>query len=263
VVQNKSTQYLSQVLTQGLIPAHRSNLLTLENEKAKLSTVFKPDHPRIMELNQQMTEARRALNTEISNVVRGIQESYFATRAKEQAIEAEAQKQQQTALNLKQVGVEFAVLEEEVKVNRAVYESVLRRLSETSVSNDLAISNMQITQHAERSKNPSEPNIALNLALSAVLGLMMGAGLVFLLEYLDSSVSTPQHVWRAVALTTFGVVPDLDSLKPLMFPSSRLPGGLLSRPAPLRLPPPSGVARELTVEHHPLSIVSEAYRIIP
>jgi len=262
VVENKSTQYLSQVLTQGLIPAHRSNLLALENEKAKLSTIFKPDHPRIMELTQQMTEARRALNIEINNVVRGIQENYFASRAKEQAIQAEAQKQQQTALNLKQVGVEFAVLEEEVKVNRAVYESVLRRLSETSVSNDLAISNMQITQHAERSKNPSEPNIALNLALSAVLGLMMGVGLVFLLEYLDSSVSTPKHVWRAVALTTFGVVPDLNSLKPHMLPNSRLPGGLLSRPAPLRLPPPSGLPRELIVEHHPLSIVTEAYRII-
>ena len=262
VVENKSTQYLAQVLSQGLIPAHRSNLLALENEKVKLSTVFKPDHPRIMELTQQMTEARRALNIEINNVVRGIQENFFATRAKEQAIQAEAQKQQQTALNLKQVGVEFAVLEEEVKVNRAVYESVLRRLSETSVSNDLAVSNMQITQHAERSRRPSEPDIALNLALSAVLGLIMGVGLVFLLEYLDSSVSTPKHVWRAVALTTFGVVPDLDSLKPLMFPYSRLPGGSLSRPAPLRLPPPSGLARELIVEHPPLSIVTEAYRII-
>jgi succinoglycan biosynthesis transport protein ExoP len=263
VVENKSTQYLAQVLSQGLIPAHRSNLLALENEKVKLSTVFKPDHPRIIELSQQITEAKRALNTEINNVVRGIQENYFATRAKEQAIQSEAQKQQQTALNSKQVGVEFAVLEEEVKVNRAVYESVLRRLSETSVSNDLAISNMQIAQHAERSKNPSEPNIGLNLALSAVLGLMMGFGLAFFLEYLDSSVSTPQHVWRAVALTTFGVVPDFTSLKPAMLRSSRLPGvGLLSRPTPLRLPPPSGLPRELIVEHPPLSIVTEAYRII-
>ncbi|MDZ4347396.1 MAG: polysaccharide biosynthesis tyrosine autokinase [Candidatus Binatia bacterium] len=264
VVENKSTQYLAQVLSQGLIPAHRSNLLALENEKVKLSTVFKPDHPRIMELTQQMTESRRALNTEINNVVRGIQENFFATRAKEQAIQAEAQKQQQTALNLKQVGVEFAVLEEEVKVNRAVYESVLRRLSETSVSNDLAISNMQITQHAERSKNPSEPDIALNLALSAVLGLIMGVGLVFLLEYLDSSVSTPKHVWRAVALTTFGVVPELNSLKPLMLPHNSHPSGAgrLSRLTPPRLPPPSGPAAEIVVAYHPLSIVAEAYRII-
>jgi len=263
VVENKSVQYLSQVLSQGLIPTHRANLLALETEKVKLSTLFKPDHPRIIELTQHIAEARRALQTEINNVVRGIQENYFATRAKEQAIQAEAQKQQQTALNLKQVGVEFAVLEEEVKVNRALYESVLRRLSETSVSNDLAVSNMQITQHAERSNYPSEPNIPLNLVVSVVLGLIIGVGLVFFLEYLDSSVSTPQHVWRAVALTTFGVVPDLNSLKRPMLPYNRFPGlGLLRRTTPLRLPPPSRRLPELIAEQHPFSIVAEAYRII-
>jgi len=55
----------------------------------------------------------------------------------------------------------------------------------------------------------------------------------------------------------------LNSLKPLMLRYSRLPGvGLLSRLTPLRLPPPSGPPHELTVEHHPLSIVTEAYRTI-
>ena len=87
----------------------------------------------------------------------------FAARAKEQAIEAEAQKQQQTALNLKEAGVQYAVLEEEVKVNRTLYESVLKRLSETNVSNDIAVSNMQIIQNADRptaalySEYPFEP----------------------------------------------------------------------------------------------------------
>ena len=83
VVQNKSTQYLSQVLTQGMIPTLRSTLITLEAEKIKQSTVFKPDHPRMIELNQQIKEATQSLNTEINNVVRGIRENYVAARAKE------------------------------------------------------------------------------------------------------------------------------------------------------------------------------------
>jgi uncharacterized protein involved in exopolysaccharide biosynthesis len=74
VVENKSTQYLSG-FDSGLIPAHRSISL-LENEKVKLSTIFKPDHPRIMELNQQITEARRALNTEINNVCVGFRKTF-------------------------------------------------------------------------------------------------------------------------------------------------------------------------------------------
>src|SRR5919106_1121098 len=155
----------------------------------------------------------RSLNSEINNVVRGIQESYFAARSKEQALQAEAQKQQQAALDLKQAGVQYAVLEEEVKVNRALYESVLKRLSETNISNDIAVSNMQITQKAQRPRQPYTPDIPSNLLLCGLLGLCLGVGLAFAREYFDSSLNTPQHVWRAVALNTFGVIPDLNSVK--------------------------------------------------
>ena len=262
-VENKPSQNLSQVVTQGLVPTLRGNLQVLESERVKLSSTFKPDHPRMIELNQQINEARRSLNAEIANVVRGIQESYAAARAKEQAMQAEADKQQQKALNLKEVGVEYAVLEEEVKVNRTLYENVLNRLHETNVSNDLSISNMQVTQLAEKPGGPSSPDVAYNLALSAFFGLFLGVGLVFFLEYFDSTINTPEHVWRAVALTTFGVVPDLNSVNPPRLDYRRLPGAaLISRLPFLQLPSPSDPPRELIVEHHPLSILTESYRSI-
>ena len=264
VVENKSTQYLSQVLSQGMVPAHRSHLLSLETEKEKLSTIFKPDHPRIIELNQQIGEAKRALNTEINNVVRGIHESYLAARTREQALDAEAQKQQQMALNLKEVGVEFAVLEEEVKVNRSLYENVLKRLSETAVSNDLAISNMQISQHAEKPRFPSEPDVVMNLIMSAGLGLLMGVGLVFFLDYLDSSVNTPENVRQAVGLATFGVVPHLSALDYQLSGYGKLWARrfLPTKLAPSPLDESSVVAKGLILSQHPLSLVTESYRTI-
>jgi polysaccharide biosynthesis transport protein len=263
IVENKSTQSLSQVVTQGMVPTLRTNLLALEAEKIKLSSIFKPDHPRMMELDQQISEMKRSLNSEINNVVRGIQESYFAARAKEQALQAEAQKQQQAALDLKEAGVQYAVLEEEVKVNRALYESVLKRLSETNISNDIAVSNMQITQNADRPTRPFTPDIPLNLLVSALLGLSLGVGLAFVRECLDSSLDTPQEVWRAVALNTFGVIPDLNS-RSRRFLSYRnnssekfLPKSL----APSRQESTTA-SKELIVSHHPLSIVAESYRSI-
>ncbi len=263
-VENKSTLSLSQVINQGLVPPLRSSVLTLEAEKVKSSTVFKPDHPRMIELNQQITEARRALNAEISSVVRGIQQSYGAARAKEQALDAEAQKQQKAALELKEIGVAYAVREEEVKVNRALYESVLKRLSETSVANDLAISNMQISQFAERPNFPSSPNVPLYLILIAGLGTFLALGLVAVVEYFDSGVSTPQHVWRAVELSTFGVVPDLNSFSRGLLGYSR--HFLAAAPKNKALPSPAFNAslpsQHLLLSYDPLSVTSEAFRTI-
>ena len=172
VVQDKSTQYLSQVLTQGMVPALRSNLLGLEAEKIKQSTVLKPDHPRMIELNQQINQVKQSLDAEINNVLRGIRENYVAARAKEQALENEAQKQQRVALALKEVGVQYAVLQEEVNVNKNLYDTILRRLNETNISNDIAVSNMQIVQQAERPRRPSAPNIPLSLIAYCVAGAL-------------------------------------------------------------------------------------------
>jgi succinoglycan biosynthesis transport protein ExoP len=263
VVENKSTQSLTQVMNQGMVPALRSNLLALEAEKVKLASIFKPDHPRMIELNQQISEMTRSLNTEIKNVVRGIQESFFAARSKEQAIEAEAQKQQQMALNLKEVGVQYAVLEEEVKVNRALYESVLKRLSETNISNDIAVSNMQITQNAERPSRPFTPNIPMNLLASALLGFFLGVSVVFVREFFDSSLNTPEHVWRAVALNTFGVIPDLNSLsRRFLSYHNRSSGKFLPKSSAPSRQESTTEPKELIVSQHPLSIVAESYRSI-
>jgi uncharacterized protein involved in exopolysaccharide biosynthesis len=99
-VANKKYQDLSQIMTQGSIPQLKGNITTLEAEYARLSTIFKPDHPRLQELNEHVTAARRNLSSEIANVVRGIESSYVAARAREQALEAEAKRQEQKALDL-------------------------------------------------------------------------------------------------------------------------------------------------------------------
>ena len=155
---NKDSQSLSQVMKEGLVPTLRGNLAILDAERTKLSTTFTPEHPRMQELNQQLSETRRSINNEIANVVRGIQANFAAALDKEKALQAEADSQQQKALNLKQVGVEYAVLEEEVKVNRGLYESILKRLNETHVANDLTLSNMRIVERAEKPFSPSYPN---------------------------------------------------------------------------------------------------------
>ena len=212
MTRSKDTDYLSQVLSNPLIQQIKGNLATLETDKGRLLSIFTAEHPRVQEINQQIIEARRGLRAEISNIVRGVESSYAAARAREESLEKEAKSQQSTALSLKEVGVDYAVLNEEVVVNRGLYENVLKRLHETNVANDLAASNMQIMQRAELPTAPSTPNWTRNMALSAILGFILALAVGFFLEYMDSTVNTPQNVWAAVSLTTLGVVPHLKSL---------------------------------------------------
>jgi succinoglycan biosynthesis transport protein ExoP len=265
-VANKKYQDLSQIMTQGSIPQIKSTIATLEAEYARLSTIFKPDHPRLQELNEHISAARRNLNSEVTNVVRGIESSYVAARAREQALEVEATKQEQKALELKHIGVQYAVLQEDVNVNRTLYESVLKRLSETNVSNDLAISNIQITQRADLPIFASSPQTARNLLLAAALGLFLGVGVAFLLDYLDTKMRTPEHVERAVSLNTLGVVPDLNGLDRFHHDWKHPDRSMLTRLkdlSPLHSSAPAIRPNEmLSTKYHPQSIFPESYRSI-
>ncbi|UCD30355.1 MAG: hypothetical protein JSV03_07770, partial [Planctomycetota bacterium] len=56
----------------------------------------------------------------------------------------------------------------------------------------------------------SFPNHLLNIPAGSILGLLLGIGLAFLLEFIDTSVKTSQDIVRHVHIPLLGTVPDLD-----------------------------------------------------
>jgi len=68
--------------------------------------------------------------------------------------------------------------------------------------------NVNILSPAILAANPSpvKPNKTMNVAIAMVIGLMVGVGLAFLLEYLDTTVKTEQDVEDVLGLPILGLV---------------------------------------------------------
>src|SRR6202012_950625 len=64
-----------------------------------------------------------------------------------------------------------------------------------------------IIEHAEPSQRPVRPNKPLNIALGIIIGLVVGVGLAFFIEYLDTSVKTIDDVERTLQAPVLGVIP--------------------------------------------------------
>lgn len=60
---------------------------------------------------------------------------------------------------------------------------------------------------------PVTPNFVLNTFLALVLGVTLGVGLAFLLEYLDDSWRSPEEVEQISGVPVYGVVPQFKELK--------------------------------------------------
>ena len=109
-------------------------------------------------------------------------------------------KQKSDALALKDAAVEYAILARQADTNKQLYDSVLGRYKEISVTGEIPASNVSILDRAEIPTRPSKPNKRLNLMLGALLGLMGGLGLALLLEHLNNTLRTPEEVERYLGL---------------------------------------------------------------
>lgn len=72
----------------------------------------------------------------------------------------------------------------------------------------MKVDNVSILTPALLSENPSpvKPNPLLNMAIAAVIGLMLGVGIAFLLEYLDTTVKTEQDAEELLNLPILGLI---------------------------------------------------------
>jgi capsular exopolysaccharide synthesis family protein len=66
---------------------------------------------------------------------------------------------------------------------------------------------VKITENAYASDRPVRPNKTLNIALGIIIGLVVGVGLAFFIEYLDTSVKTIDDVERSLQSPVLGVIP--------------------------------------------------------
>lgn len=69
------------------------------------------------------------------------------------------------------------------------------------------IDNVQILDPAQLPTSPDSPKPKLNMAIAFFLGLMVSVGVIFLLEYLDNTVKSPDDIEKLLGVSVIGTIP--------------------------------------------------------
>ncbi|WP_010677052.1 YveK family protein [Bacillus timonensis] len=79
---------------------------------------------------------------------------------------------------------------------------------ETEITKIMNVDNVNILTPAIATENqsPVKPQPVLNMAIALVLGLMVGVGVAFLLEYLDNTIKTEQDIEKLLELPVLGAI---------------------------------------------------------
>ena len=99
--------------------------------------------------------------------------------------------------------------EDRIKEER---DRIQRRVNELSLAMDNRVP-VSVRRRAERPDEASSPQYVITIPAGVLLGLMLGLGLAFLLEFMDTSVKSPADIVRRTDLPVLGTVPHTRDLE--------------------------------------------------
>lgn len=103
------------------------------------------------------------------------------------------------------------ILEQELSTNREMYNSIFKKLQEIELAEGKNVwIDASMIEAAAVPSRPIRPNKKMNLLLSLVMGLFLGTGMAYFLEYLDSSLKSLEDVKKYLRLFPLGIIPYLD-----------------------------------------------------
>ncbi len=70
--------------------------------------------------------------------------------------------------------------------------------------------NVRVLETVELPEEPVAPNKKMNIAIAFILGMMVGLGIVFLLEYLDNTYKNKEQLEKDLDIPVLGVIPMSD-----------------------------------------------------
>jgi capsular exopolysaccharide synthesis family protein len=228
---------IPEVLSNDLIKEIKRMNVVLYNRMSELSRKYGKNHPQMVAINSELEDLKKRKAVEARRVVNSLKNEYQIAVAKEESLKKALALQKQETLALNKKAVQFGVLKRQAESSRQLYELLVKRFKETSLTEEMKTGNIRVIDRAEVPGYPVRPRKQRNILLAMVVGLFFGIGMAFLLEYLDNTIKLPEEVTDFLRVPYLGPVP--------AFP---MDGSLNEMPS------------RLISVHSPKSNASEAYR---
>jgi len=204
-----------QSLTSPLIANLESHQIELEQSLAQLLSQFGENWPAVVKARNELAVVKEQLKGEKSDSLnrakRQARMEFETAQKGYRTLSNALERQKQLVNQLNDASVEYNILEREVDTNEQLYQGLLQRLKETGVTAGLEFGNIQIIDRARPDFIPFRPQPMRNLALAALVGLSLGIGLAFFLEYLDDTIKKPDDM-EALGLPSLGLIPTISEL---------------------------------------------------
>lgn len=189
---------------QQILPQYQA----LEAREAEmLNSGLGVNHPSVKALRAQKQVFTEQLQSQIESIRKSLAinlEIAEATLADLESKLASRRTEQQDARSL---GGDYIEAKNNFAQARRILETAEMRYQTQLMELGMPQIPAKIWQPAEPATFPAKPKVAVNMALGVLVGLIVGIGLAFFIEYLDTSVKTLDDVESYLETPVLAVIP--------------------------------------------------------
>ena len=204
---------LPEVVQNPLIQSLKSELSRVEARMGQESAKFGKSHPAYKRTASELAQLRARLGTEMRRVTRSLSSSAEVASRRVDDLQKSVDEQREKVLGLKSQRDQIAIFQRELQTAQEALDVVTKRARETSMAATGNKSNVSVLTPAVAPLLPSRPNLVVNSAVGAILGLFLGFVAALTLEASSRPLRSSDDLLNAAGVPILAVLPKASSTK--------------------------------------------------
>jgi capsular exopolysaccharide synthesis family protein len=219
----------TSVTVNPLVTQLQSQIAQLSGQLQAARQQYTDAHPTVIGLRAQLAQAEAELRSQPAQIASGsssIPNPIYAqlqgqvatlagavagARAQISTIKAQRETFRPKLAQLPDRARRISDLQRETTAAQGLYQALQQKYQEAVISKTTALSDVSITQPADANNYTVSPNVQVNLAIAAIMGLGLALSAAFLAELLDDRFTSEEDVKERFGLPVLAAVPAIDS----------------------------------------------------
>jgi capsular exopolysaccharide synthesis family protein len=199
---------IPSIASAPMVAEARRTVRQIEASITTYALRYKDKHPKMIAAKASLADAKDKLREAVVAQPALLRNAIEQGKATENNLGRALQDQQGVAVALNRTAIGYQELARQAETDRALYESVLRQIKETSLSKDVKANAVSVIEHSPLPQSPVSPRPTRTILMGLLGGLVVGLAFIFGADALDRSIKTVDQAENTIGLPVFSAVPD-------------------------------------------------------
>jgi uncharacterized protein involved in exopolysaccharide biosynthesis len=199
-----STLDIQDPTIQKVLPNYHD---AVAQEALLLNSGLGENHPKVKAIRAQKQVFTKQLEEQVASIRTALEKNLKTAQSTRDELKKRLEQINSKQLQTKNLGANYTRAKNAYIKEKLLFDGIRTRAQTQTMELAMRRMALSVKQVAEPPSGAVRPRVGLNLMLGALVGAVLGLGLAFFIEYLDTSVKTMEDVENLLGVPVLAIIP--------------------------------------------------------